>query len=450
MRTFSLLSALLLGYALQCQARIDLVSLPSRDQVQLTIYNAADLTLVREQRTLTLRKGLNRLEFGWEHTLIDPTSVRLVAPDNAGQVRLLEISYPPRIKGSAVWRIESDIEGAVPVEISYFTSGIAWRAFHMATVSPDERHMLLQSYINISNNSGEEYANAHTRVVVGNIHLLDQIAELARREPPYGRPGVYPQAAGKGLMKVEEKLRKRAFAVMDRAVQQAEVASAPKAIVKQGLSEYFLYSIAGTETIANGWGKRLPSFSQAGIPVDNLYRYEESRYGQETHRLIRFRNDRKHRLGKEPIPDGGVKVFRRTDKAGHLQFAGSVQARYIPIDQDVELDLGKAADVSIKPVLMEEKSRNFLFNRDGNISGFERIQQWQLRLENNRELPVEIEIWRDFRVPDWDIVNAGSNLGRFAKIDARKVKYTLHLKPRSKATLAYTLTLFEGERRNRH
>ena len=30
-----------------CQAKMDLVTLPARDSVQLTIYNSADLTLVR-------------------------------------------------------------------------------------------------------------------------------------------------------------------------------------------------------------------------------------------------------------------------------------------------------------------------------------------------------------------------------------------------------------------
>ena len=64
-----------LGISNISHAKIDLVTLPDRDKTQLTIYNSADLTLVREQRTLTLKKGLNRLEFGWENTLIDPTSV---------------------------------------------------------------------------------------------------------------------------------------------------------------------------------------------------------------------------------------------------------------------------------------------------------------------------------------------------------------------------------------
>ena len=43
------------------QAKMDLVTLPARDAVQLTIYNSADLTMVRETRFLTFRKGLNKL-----------------------------------------------------------------------------------------------------------------------------------------------------------------------------------------------------------------------------------------------------------------------------------------------------------------------------------------------------------------------------------------------------
>src|SRR5258705_14025865 len=68
------------------QARINVVSLPDRKSVQLTIYNSVDLTLVRETRLLTFRKGLNRLEFSWANTLIDPTSAELRAVDHADAV----------------------------------------------------------------------------------------------------------------------------------------------------------------------------------------------------------------------------------------------------------------------------------------------------------------------------------------------------------------------------
>ena len=286
-----------LGISNISHAKIDLVTLPDRDKTQLTIYNSADLTLVREQRTLTLKKGLNRLEFGWENTLIDPTSVQLRAPRHAAQVRLLEVSYPKGVKGSAIWTIESDIAGPVPVEITFFTSGINWHAFYMGTLSKDEQHLQLQGYVTIRNYSGEDYENASTRVIVGKIHLLDEIAALARRDVPYNKPdgtkGRLPMTMAVGAMK------RKAYREIDMAEEKMSMndAVAPKQIIKEGLSEYFMYSIAGTENIPNQWGKRLPSFNIKDIPIRNLYRFEAERYRNATHRLIYFRNDKRHQLG---------------------------------------------------------------------------------------------------------------------------------------------------------
>ena len=56
-------------------SNIDLVTLPNRNSVALTIYNSEDITLVKETRYVTLKRGLNQLQFSWANTLIDPTSV---------------------------------------------------------------------------------------------------------------------------------------------------------------------------------------------------------------------------------------------------------------------------------------------------------------------------------------------------------------------------------------
>src|ERR1043166_8962787 len=109
-------------------ARINVVTLPGRDSVQLTIYNSADLTLVKETRLLTFRKGLNKLEFSWANTLIDPTSVEFRALTHADQVEVLDASFPPRVTNTLEWRINSEFAGEVQVEIRYFTSGISWAA----------------------------------------------------------------------------------------------------------------------------------------------------------------------------------------------------------------------------------------------------------------------------------------------------------------------------------
>ena len=67
-----LLALALAGPAL---AAVDLVTLPTREGTQLTIYNSEDITMVREHRLLTVKEGVNRIQFTWANTLIDPTSI---------------------------------------------------------------------------------------------------------------------------------------------------------------------------------------------------------------------------------------------------------------------------------------------------------------------------------------------------------------------------------------
>src|SRR5258706_3299342 len=110
-RHVSLLILLILTGA--AHARINVVTLPGRDTVQLTIYNSADLTLVKETRHLTFRKGLNKLEFSWVNTLIDPTSVEFRALTHADAVEVLDVSFPPRVSNTLEWRINSEFAGDV-------------------------------------------------------------------------------------------------------------------------------------------------------------------------------------------------------------------------------------------------------------------------------------------------------------------------------------------------
>ncbi|MBN1344092.1 MAG: hypothetical protein JXQ73_15510, partial [Phycisphaerae bacterium] len=59
----------LASLALPAMARnVDVSTIPPRDTVQLTIYNSEDITLVRETRRITFKKGVNPLQFSWANT----------------------------------------------------------------------------------------------------------------------------------------------------------------------------------------------------------------------------------------------------------------------------------------------------------------------------------------------------------------------------------------------
>ena len=443
----ALWSLCLLVSVLAAQAGIDLVTLPGRDKVQLTIYNSADLTLVREVRNLTLQKGLNKLSFGWENTLIDPTSLSLRAVDHPEAVELLDVSYPPRLNSQAIWTVQSEIEGEVAVEITFFTSGIGWRAFYMATLSQDEKEMQLEGFVRVMNNSGEDYENAQTRLIVGKIHLLDQIADLARRGAPYGRPGEeLPEEKGMEVPKAARHMYADSVMMeMENAVGEA----GPKEIVKEGLSEYFLYTIEGTETIPTGWAKRLPSFKTVTVPVINLFKYDESRFGDQVIRMLYFKNDKEHHLGETPLPDGTIKVYRAVDADRHLSYEGADATKYIPVDQEAELNLGPARKVKVEPKLMKVQTDKFLYDQNKNISGYDQIEDWQVEVKNLGDTPVRVEVTRQTRHQYFDEVKPHGDFGEFEKRDMQNLRFTLELRPESTKTFTYTLNYREGERRPR-
>ena len=208
---FPLLAALLA--AGPASAAVDVVTLPTREGTQLTIYNSEDITMVREHRLLTVKEGVNRIQFAWANTFIDPTSIEFRILDQQDKVDLSDTTFPAGRNDALQWNIKSQFAGKIPVEIRYFTSGITWAADYVGIANEDETKLAITGYVRVFNNSGELYDNAQTRLVVGKINLVEKIAELARRPPP-GPP--VPQS-------------RLAQEVFDRSVAKAEGMPAPAA-----------------------------------------------------------------------------------------------------------------------------------------------------------------------------------------------------------------------------
>src|SRR5438309_3321993 len=185
---------------------VDLSTVPKRDSVQLTIYNSEDLTLVRETRTVTFKKGANPLQFSWANTLIDPTSVELKFLTIADKLDVLDTTYPHDKPQMLFWNVQSEIDGEATIEITYFTSGITWSADYLLIADKDEKQLSFDGFVRVFNKSGEEYEGAQIRLVVGTINLVEKIAQLAHlpvnqvEELERGEAYRYKQAAAREMM----------------------------------------------------------------------------------------------------------------------------------------------------------------------------------------------------------------------------------------------------------
>jgi hypothetical protein len=446
---------------------IELNVLPRREDLQLTIYNSADLTLVREKRHLTLKKGWNWLQFMWANTLIDPTSLHLEPLEDQDKVSIEQLVYPPRLKELGRWLIRSEVEGQVPFELTYFTSGLSWRAFYMGTLTPDETKMTLSGYVRVANASGEDYSEARTRLLVGKVNLLDEIAQLAHRQQAFLRPdqdGRDRNSWGRMDNKNEGNyLYSDSLMLGDKLDSLERDDLQQKTVTKEGLSEYFLYTIEGRETIPNRWGKRLPSFETEDVPVKSLFKFDTERWGDQTMRFVSFANDPEHELGETPIPDGTIKLFHQVDERQHLSYVGGSSFKYIPVGEEVELPMGAAQLVEVKPTLMEKRTENILFDDDGDIVGWDEVYHWKIEVANARMLPVEIEITRGFETTYWEIEDWGGRSTQqsahsnqmvgsahptveFEKHDATHARFELTVPPRMKQTIDYTIRTYHGKR----
>jgi hypothetical protein len=435
---------------------VDLSTIPPRSTVQLTIYNSEDLTLVRETRAVTFKRGINPLQFSWANTLIDPTSVDLRFRTHAEELELLDTTFPHDKPQMLYWAVHSEIDGDAEIEVTYFTSGITWAADYVCISDPVEEAMSFEGFVRITNQSGEDYADAQVRLVVGTINLVEQVRDLAARglisrddadsyENGRLRALNFPDQARGGLLK-EVRL---GFGQAERAQ------STPKAIVKEGLSEYFIYSVEGTETVPHGWSKRMRLFQGTNVPFRIRYRYRPQEYGDELVRMFLLRNDSASDLGTTPLPDGIVRLYRDNGHDG-LSFVVQQEIKYVPVGQEIELNLGADPEVIHERVLLRAWRDNIWFSRHGvsvyyapsqghrielndSVAGWNEHQAWVERLRNYRNKPIDVEIRRSF---DGHVIFR-SDLDP-TLYDYRSPQFTAQIKPGEKRELAYELAFHLG------
>jgi len=326
--------ALILTVATAAHARdIDLVTLPPRAAVQLTIYNSEDLTLVKEIRSITFKRGVNRLQFSWAGTLIDPTSVYFRPLEQEDQIEVLDTTFPGDRPQVLIWNIESAFEGQVKVEVSYFTSGISWSADYVMITDAAETQATFDGYVTVVNRSGEDYEGAQVRLVVGVINLVEKIAQLARPQAGQPKAPVATTSRGKGLALRKALAETEGTGDLFFGVAAAGGAAgrAPK-VVKEGLSEYFIFTVEGAQTVKNGWSQRMVSFRAREVPFEILYRYRAHQYGARPVRFFILANDEEHKLGESPLPDGIIRVFRDNGRNG-LNYFTAQKTKYIPLKE---------------------------------------------------------------------------------------------------------------------
>jgi hypothetical protein len=215
-------------------------------------------------------------------------------------------------------------------------------------------------------------------------------------------------------------------------------------------------TIEGTETIPNGWSKRMRSFEGKTVPFKIQYRYRPAEYGDRLVRVYLLTNDKQSKLGTTPMPDGVVRVFRQNGRDG-LSFLVAQQIKYVPIGDKIELNLGQDPEVIFELVKKRAWRDNVwmqihgtdVFRRvdqpgvqieiNNNVVGWDEHNQFDQRIRNYTKRPIEVEIRRSFA----GHVVFRSNLAAKSH-DYQTVEYVATVKQGQKANLLYEVLQHQG------
>lgn len=356
--------------------------------VAVTIYNV-NLGLIKDQRTISLRKGSSELRFMDVASQIIPTSVHIKSLIDPDSLHVLEQNYeydllnPQRLldkyvgkevnlysknpytereeivpatllsnNGGPIFRIGDEITFNYPGRIIFpeipddliSKPTLVWLMLNSRTAPQKVEASYLTNGINwradyvITLNGKDDRANLSGWVTIDN------------------QSGTTYRNAKLKLVAGDVNRAKDDREYKDKMMRYTAEAAMPsgKQFTEQEFFEYHLYTLDRTSTIKDKQTKQISLVTADTIPVTKELRYYGSQYYYRSHHgelisnqkigvFIEIQNRESHRLGM-PLPKGTVRVYKH-DSDSSLQFVGEDSIDHTPKDEKIRIKLGDAFDV---------------------------------------------------------------------------------------------------------
>ncbi|MEN5177928.1 DUF4139 domain-containing protein [Brevundimonas diminuta] len=248
-----------------------------------------------------------------------------VLRDDGVPTRVIFDRVPQNLRPRPTLSVTLDAEGAGRREttLSYLTSGLTWKADYVARFDEKAGKLDLTGWVTLTNNSGATFSNAQTRVVAGDVNLINQGGYNPR--PPVrvsNTRGNGTQSGGQGA-----------------------------------LADVYVYPLPEAVTVANNQTKQVGLIDAAGVPatkrylrvVDGFYSAEEPIAAEVGVIFANGSGD-----AARALPAGVIRVYVK-DEAGEPRFIGESQVDHSPAGSEIVVTTGDAFDVTVQPRLVSSE-----------------------------------------------------------------------------------------------
>jgi len=313
-------------------------------------------------------------------------------------------------KPTLVWKLATEMVGEQLIEVAYQTGGINWQADYNAVLNAKDTALDLGGWVTINNQSGATYKEAKLKLMAGDVRRAEQpqVQYMAMAAAKAFRGGV----AG-----FEEK----------------------------AFFEYHLYTLGRPATVAQNQTKQIELLKTAGVPVKKVFLYEgapqyrfygglnqDTNYGSEESNkkvkvLIEVKNSKENHMGMA-LPKGKMRLYKRDEADGSLEFIGEDEIDHTPKDEMVRLHIGDAFDV-----VGERKRTNFKVD----VSGHVMTESFEIRVRNHKTEPVEVLVKETlYRGNNWEIIESNQ---KWTKYDSNTIHFPVKVDKDGEQVITYTV-----------
>ncbi|MEW6008139.1 MAG: DUF4139 domain-containing protein [Candidatus Omnitrophota bacterium] len=444
-----------------------------KEAIELTIYNQ-NFGLVKDQRYLNLKKGINNIRFSDVAAQIEPTSVHFKSlTDEAGCViqeqnyeydlvsatKLLTKYIDKKIKivtkddkvyegtlmsydgeniviatdsGLSMVRRQDNIRD---ISFPQLPEGLITKPTLMWQLSNDKAgdHLTEVSYLTKGINWLADY------VIV--VDKDDRMIDLSGWVTIDNKSGAtYKDASLKLIAGEVHRAKEEKEYYRSGMMEMAKEATAPQ-FEEKAFFEYHMYTLQRKTTVKDNQTKQISLLSANNVPVKKLfifdpvdyfgwrwYYYEDSQKSKEQKVKVKLElvNSKQYNLGM-PLPKGKIKVYKE-DVDRSLQFIGEDSIDHTPKDETIRLLLGDAFDV-----IGERKKINYREDRNGRMAE----ETFEISLRNHKDSDIEVNVIEHlWRYTNWKIIEKSHE---FTKKDAQTIEFKVLVPKDGETKIIYTV-----------
>lgn len=372
---------------------------------RLLVYGG-DLTIVEQIAPVVLAAGRNTVRLDFVRGNADVASLEVVPLDRPGEVKVAALFRRDDLGNATFVELDAAKPGPERLRLRYAARGLAAGVAYAATFDATSGTLDLLQDLEISNGSGESFAQADVRAVFGVVRTVPSTAVLHGRAPDPD-----PNAP----------------------------AGLPTPPLAQDLAEHTVVPFGSPLALQDGVTVRRRAFEKRALPTTLEWRWDAGAWGGRVWRVAKVANGPGSALGGVngvTLQPGSLFLVEREAGATERFVRSGGLGPLVP-GQELELDLGPTHELAVERTVVDLQRGDLVFG-DYNkaLVSYSETESVKLVLDNRAAAPRTLTVTERVSTPSFELTAQSTPANRKDQVT---LEWKVELPAATKVELTYTV-----------